>query len=294
MKLYKSTFLVTTLLFLIFPLFGCGSEAVSEVSSTRSACIELMQKVPVYYEDFEFWDVKALRNDPDLEEMYKVWYERKVQYLEEHYDIKSSGIDYLAQGEGLLDIYKLDYDINAFRDKITTDFYRDMSYENAEVWRSPQNIAGSWVLLDGLLIRGANDSNVDDYLNVINGEELSMYDKNAADMLERLPEGVMTRISRSSYPEGLMLSGSSISKEGENVLRWTNVYMFESPDDVQNIEAEAYFDGIEDGFSEAESEFLKHGEDSPFQDFILERQGEFVKWSVSIEQKYMISLLFYG
>jgi hypothetical protein len=168
-----------------------------------------------------------------------------------------------------------------------------------EVWKSepayePQSVTGGWVLADGLLVNGANNSNVDDYLRVISGEELSMYDKNAADVLEKLPDGITMRLIRSAWPEGLIIEGSSINKEEGEVLRWTNVYMFESPDDAQNIEAEAYFDGIEDGFSEAESEFSKRGEDSPFQDFVLERQGEFVQWSLLIEEKYMIAMLFYG
>jgi hypothetical protein len=42
--------------------------------------------------------VAALHGDPDMVELYQVWYERKVQFLEENYEIKSSGIAYLAQG----------------------------------------------------------------------------------------------------------------------------------------------------------------------------------------------------
>jgi hypothetical protein len=297
-KLGKITLIMAVAITVLSGFSGCKAEPQTELTPAKKACIEIMQQVPVYYEDFEFWDVRSLRDDIDLSDMYQVWYERKVDSLEERYGLNSSGIDYLAQGE-LLDIIKADYDMQALRDRIAVDFYRDTSYEDMEVWKSepssdPQSVTGGWVLAEGLLIKGANNSNVDDYLCVVSGEELSMYDKNAAEVLERLPEGIMTRISRSNYPEGLILSGSSINKEEENVLKWTNVYKFESPDDVQSADAEEYFKDIEDEFKEAESIFAENDQVSLFNTFTIQRDGEFVTWSMLIDEKYMIALLFYG
>ncbi len=294
MKKLGRIILITAVLITSLSLAGCKNEPQTELTPAKKACIEMMQKVPVYYEDFEFWDVTALRSDPDMEDMYKVWYERKVQFLEENYGIESSGIEYLAQGEGLLDIIKADYDIDALRDKIAADFYRDTDYEDMEVWKSEQNARGGWSLAEGLIIKGANNSNVDDYLKVIRGDELSMYDTNAAALLDRLPEGIMTRVSRSSYPEGLILTGSSITKEEKNVLRWTNVYKFESAEDARRADAEKYFQGIEDDFKEAESIFADRGEANLFNTFIIKYDGEFVTWSMLIDVKYMVALLFYG
>ena len=173
---------------------GCGKETQTGIPEPRAACIEMMQKIPASDEDFEFWDVTALRNDPDLKEMYQVWHERRAQYIEEHYGINSSSIDYLA-GSGLLNIYKTDYDTAALRDKIKTDFYRDTAYEDIEVWKSapshdPQSVTGGWVLAEGLLVRGSNNSNVDDYIDVIQGRELSKYGNKAnTEMLETTERG---------------------------------------------------------------------------------------------------------
>jgi len=89
----------------------------------------------------------------------------------------------------------------------------------------------------------------------------------------------MTRISRSPYPEGLIISGMSVEKEVNSTLKWTNVYKFDS---------------AEEDFTKAQEELARRGEPSPFRDFSLERDGEFVEWSISIEEKYMIALLFYG
>jgi hypothetical protein len=258
-----------------------------------------MQQVPVYYEDFEFWDVKTLRGDADLGQMYQVWNERKVKYLEKPYGIQSSDIGYMAQGVGLLDIIKTDYDVNALRDSLAVDFHRETGYENMEVWKSapghdPQSVTGGWALTEGLIVRGANNSNVDDYLKVIRGDELSMYDANAAALLEKLPEGITTRISRSSYPKGLVLSGSCITKEEKNVLRWTNVYKFESAEDARSADAGKYFQGIEDGCKQAEKIFAERGEASLFNTFTIKYEGEFVTWNLLVNEQYMIALLFYG
>jgi hypothetical protein len=274
-------------------LIGCVNEPRTELMLVKKVCIEMMQQVPVYYEDFEFWDVGMLRDDPDLSDMYQVWYDRKVEFMEQNYGLQSTSVDYLGQGEGL-DIIVADYDVGVLRDRISLDFYRDTSYEDMEIWKSEQNINGNWVLNEGLLIRGANVSNVDDYLKVARGDELSMYDKNAAELLDKLPEGIMTRISRYSYPEGLILSGMSITKEEKNVLRWTNIHEFESAEAAESAEVSEYFQGIEDSIAEAESESEKHGVSFQIRDFSLERSGKFIEWSVLLDIEYVIALLFYG
>jgi len=293
MKKSGSVILTAAVVIASLSLTGCVNEPRTELTPARQACIEMMQQVPVYYEDYEFWDVTALRDDPDMADLYKVWYERKVQFLEDNYGLAASGIDYFAHGE-LLDIIKADYDIKALRDKIAAGSYRDTDYEDVEVWKSPQNATGGWALMEGLIIRGSNNSNVDDYLEVIRGDELSMYDKNAAALLDRLPEGIMTRISRDTRPAGLICYGSSITKEENSVLKWTNIYEFGSEADVKSGEAVEYFQKIEDDFKEAESIFKERGEASFFNAFTIKYDGEFVTWSILVDEKYMIALLFYG
>jgi len=160
MKLGRILTLMVLIALVVLPVIGCKAGPQVELSPARLACIELMQKVPVYYEDFEFWDVRALREDTELGEMHQIWYERKVEFLERNYGLRSTSIDYLAQGEGLLDIIKADYDIGALRDRISVDFYRDASYEDMEVWKSepsrdPQSVTGGWLLAEGLLVKGA-------------------------------------------------------------------------------------------------------------------------------------------
>jgi hypothetical protein len=294
MKLMRNVTLTIIAALVALPVLGgCKAEPREELTPARKACIEMMQKVPVDYEDFQFWDAKTLQSDVDLGEIYKVWYERKIEYLEQEYGIQSTRVNYLADAE-TLNIIQIDYYAESLRAILAEDFYRDTGYPEIEVWKSEQNFSGSWVLAEGLLVRLANPNDIDNYLRVRSGEELSLYDKNAAALLERLPEGITTRISRSSYPEGLIITGMSVEKEEKNVLRWTNIYKFESEADVKSEVADKYFKEIENGFKEAESSFAERGEASPFNTFSIKYDGEFVTWSVLIDEKYMIALLFYG
>lgn len=300
MRLRSSlTIIMAAMLTALLALDGCVTEPATEVTPARKACIELMQKVPVYYEDFEFWDASILQSDADLTEFYKVWHGRRGEWLE-NFGISSANVDYVAEA-GVLTLARGDFSLQDVRDGLSLfedDYYLDTSYTDMEVWvakpsEEPTRIGGAVALAEGLFVWG-NKFNVDDYLRVVRGEELSMYDKNAAEVLERLPEGIMTRISRSPYPEGVIISGGSIKKEERGTYSWVNVYKFESPEAVESADADEYFKGIEDGFKEAESVFAERGEPCPFRSFTLKQEGEFVKWSVLVEEQYMIALLFYG
>ena len=289
------TLIMATILTALLALGGCVTEPAIEVTPARRACIELMQKVPVYYEGFQFWDARTLQSDPDLGEFYKVWYERRGESLEKHYGLSIVDTDYFTESEGLR-ILKGKLDIEGIRSRLSADFYRDTSYEDMEVWVSKPNEERATrvvVLEESLFIRGGQRE-IDDYLRVIRGEELSLYDKNAAEVLERLPQGIMTSISRESYPEGLIVSGSSYEKVEKGTFRWSNIYKFESPEDIKSADADKYFKGIEDGFKKAEGVYAERGEPCPLRSFTLEQEGEFVEWSVLVEEKYMIFLLFYG
>lgn len=291
MRLLKIIVIVTALA-LTLALVGCGAG-----SSARLACIELMQKIPVYHDSFDFWDVNMLRSDPDLADMYQIWYERHLEFEAEHYALDSQTVDYLGMGEGL-DIFQADYDVDAVREAISLDYYLDTG-EAREVWRSepshdPQSPTGGWVLDEGLLVRCYNNDGVDEYLSVINGEVPSMYDQNAAELLARIPEGIMLRVFRPDYPEGVLIGGISVEKVEGTTLRWANFYLFESAEAAAEARASEYFTGIEEDIGEAEAMFAERGEPSPFSDFTMELDGAFIEWGMVLEVEYMIAMLFYG
>jgi len=297
MRLYKNAALIVmaTLTASVLLAAGCVKPVAPEALAKR-ACIEMLQKVPVYYESFIFWDVKTLRNDSDLVELYEVWQERNSKLLEERFGIESSSIDYMADA-GLLRIVKGDFQLEAVRDSASADFHRDESYQDMEVWRSepgsdPRSVTGGVVLTAGLFVRGSNNSNVDDFVRLVKAEELSMYDRNADEVLQRLPDGIVVFFSRDAWPAGLIVAGRSYSKESRGTYRRSEVYKFQSTGDIEKSK-EDYFKKLEDDFNKAQDEFARRGDPAPYRSFVIKQDGLFMEWSVLVEEKYLIYSLFY-
>lgn len=302
MRAYKGIALIVAIVLVaLVALGGCGGEDQTESTSARLACIELMQKVPlspVYYESFYFWDVKTLRSDPDLAETYQIFYERRVDFLVELFEMDIDSIDYVANAHTVT-LMKGDFDLDTIRENMPVGFTRDTDYEVPEVWERPpshdwRDITGGVIFTEDLFIWGANSSDLGELLPVYENEELSMYDENAAEVLDRLPAALVTSIIRYSYPKGFVISVMAFTKEETGAYRQINVYKFESPEYVTSADVEEYFQRIEDDFEEAESVFAERGEPCPFRSFTIERDGEFVEWSMIVEQEYMIAVLFYG
>jgi hypothetical protein len=301
MRVYKNIALITAIVLVaLLALGSCEAKTPAVFTSTPAglACIELMKKVPVYYESFYFWDVKTLRSDPDLVEVYQLFYDRRVDHIVERFGIDSDGIDYLTEAETAT-LMTGDFDLDVIRGNMPVGFTRDTNYETLEVWQRPpsqdwQDFTGGVILAEGLFIWGANTSDVYEILPVYEGKEPSMYDESAAEVLERLPVVLVTSVDRYPYPEGLIISAMAFAKEDKGTYRWIWVYKFESPEYVTNADAEEYFQGIEDEFKEVESVYAERGEPCPYQSFTLEQDGEFVEWSVIVAEEYVIYSLFYG
>jgi len=262
------------------------------------ACIEMMKRVPAYYKDsFTFWDVKTLRSDPYHDEMYQVFYDKKGDFLES-WGIDINSVDYWVNTR-VITLVQGDFDLDVIRGNMPADFARDTDYEALEVWEyqpieDPQGIGGSVILAEGLLIRGRNRSDLDELLSVYEGEEPSLYNEDAVEILERLPETLEIHFGHRSGPERLIIEATAIVKEEAGTYRWISVYKFESPEYVASADAEAYFQRYEDSYREAESECAESGEPCPFHSFTLEKDGEFVEWSIIAEGLALIATIFYG
>jgi hypothetical protein len=259
---------------------GCNQSGSQEAPPDKPPIelIELMKKVPVYYDDFTFWDVRTLQDDSNLGEIYKVWQGREGEWLG-NFGIKSSEVNYLVQAE-VLTIAKGEFNLNGIRDSLASDYYHDTDYKDVEVWVSkaieePGIIGGAVALMESLFIWG-NKSNIDDFISVVRGEEPAMYDSNAAELMERLPSGIVVTIWRDANPEGVIVAGRSYEKKGRATFRCTEVYKFENREDVDN--ADEYFKEIEKSFRYS---------------FTLKQDGKFVEWNALVDLSYLISILFY-
>ncbi|MFC1948404.1 hypothetical protein ACFLXY_10860, partial [Chloroflexota bacterium] len=262
----KSTSIISVIIVVIsialLGVTGCRSELQDGPAPSRIACIEMMKNVPVYYESFQFWDAIALQSDTDLKVTNQAWQERKGNGMAS-FGINSPDINYLAESEVLTQVWG-DLDLPAIREHLSNAYINDTEYEKSEIWTAkpgnePAIRGGSVHLEEGRFVWG-NDYNIDDFLRVVSSEDVSMYDENAARLLDRLLPGIMTRINRESFSEGLIVSGDSVSKGTGNILRWTNAYLFESIEAAASSEVSEYFTRIDEDFENTGSEFLKRGE----------------------------------
>ncbi len=303
MRAYKNVALITAIVLVaLLAVGGCGVKSQGEFTSTPAglACIEMMKKVPKYYKDsFVFWDVKTLRSDPDHAEVYQFCC-HQWDDLFELWGIDGDGVDYLVQA-GSITLVGGDFDLGAIRENIPVNFVRDTNYEALEVWmRQPvydpqKDFDGGVILAEGLFIRGRDMSDMDDLLSVYEHEKLSLYyDENAVEMLERLPEALEIEFGRTQSPKGIIISAAVIAKEEAGAYRWIWIYKFESPEYVASDYIEEYFQRYGDSHRETESEFAERGEPRPFHSFTLEKDGEFVEWSIIAEGLYLMSVIFYS
>ena len=249
----------------------------------------MLQRVSLDCDFFEFWDVAALRDDPELASMYEIWYDRMAYFAEQN-GLEMQQISYLVWADTMA-IIQADYDINTFRDGLGSDFYLDSKDGDMEVWKSPSNVSGSWILKEGLLVSAGNTHDIDDFIEVMNGEIDSMYDENAAALLQKLPEGVVTWVTREPYPPGIVIYGMSFEKIDEDTFQWNNIHKFENIETASSAEVSQYFQGIEDSFQETLEQL---GDSSPYHDLKIDQDGEYIIWSSRVNIQTVTSLLFYG
>jgi hypothetical protein len=271
--------------------WSCCCSSPAEVA--KKTCIELMKKVPAKYQNFEFWDAGTLRDNSDLAAIYEVWLERRGGR-----DI-ISGVDfeYWASG-GVLTMITGDLSLRDIRNNLSKDYYHDPGYTDSEIWtlkpeRDNRGLIDAFVLEDGLLV-GGNSHNIEEYLSVANEDELSFYNDCIADIIKRLPPGIMIRAVITRVTGLDSITAMTVEREETGIYRWTNVTRFLDIDDIAGHLVELYVESIENDFRRAEEIYSERSESSPFREFTIERNGQDVTWSVLVDEDAMIALLFYG
>jgi hypothetical protein len=275
---------------------GCTSKEVTETAASpaRQASTAMLKIVPADYESFQFWDVTALSTDKDLAEMYGVWRERRGEWLST-FGIPEGAADYVVEA-GVLTLASGSLSLPDIRDRLSDNYQRNTAYK-AEVWSAknppePQTTGGSVLLRDGFFAWG-NAFNIDDHLSAASGEKSSMYNTNTTLLLEKLPESFVIRVWHPGYPAGLQVYADSVTKKEGQRLLWTSVYKLEEGA-AQTSQVQEYFHKIEKDFKDGEQALKDRDSPVPFHDFKITRDGDYVTWSVVVEEQYMIALLFYG
>lgn len=161
-------------------------------------------------------------------------------------------------------LYEGDFDLDGVRNELEDRDYDDDEYKGVEVWKDYE-----WVALMGNLIITGSEEAVKDCIKVIKeGEDSLADDRDAGDVMHRLPTGIWLSYSTYETYEDLEANGYSFGKKDEDTLRMTWVLRFRDED------------AAEDAMEEIEDDLA---EEPDFKHVDVDQDGEFVMVTADID-----------
>jgi len=269
-----------TALVLLFSLVGTGVHCAGEPGQ---GAVEMMAKIPEDVAFFNSMDIRALRLDDDLEDIYENWEDSCEGRLED-YGMECGDVDCIAVTENV-ELYHGHFYLNDIRDKLEGRDYDDGEYRDVEVWEGFTISAKEWVALTGNLIIIGGEEAVKDCIRVIQAVKDSVQDnRDAKAIVDRLPGGIVVAVGMEVEEgdmeyEGIDAVGYSIEKKDANTARVTVVFNFEDEDAAQGA-----IDEIEENIEQEEGVELIHiDQDEQFVEVTLDTDIEalHIIWFIS-------------
>lgn len=269
-----SIVLITAILSIIV-VSGCDSGSDSDLVERESSVIEMMKRTPVDLQSFMYANVKALREDRDINKYLDISM-GPVGYLDS-YGMDNEDIDqmYIAgYVTGLrlippLQMAKGDFDLPSVRDLLRSERYTEHEYTGVEIWDVEiDNYADAVAVIDDVVIIGHEDV-VRDSILANQGENLSLYDDvDFREVIHRLPMGISVACTTNSFLgqhsyDGLRVSGLSTRKKGSDEIELYWICKFDSEDSAK--------DALDPMRNDIQS-----NEGYNFEDIQLKRDGQFV------------------
>ncbi|MDM8000284.1 MAG: hypothetical protein QUS33_09860 [Dehalococcoidia bacterium] len=211
--------------------------------ASGSGLMAMLAKVPADTVSLKYVNVKALRNDADLEDLYDAWKER-VQSRLQNRGISPSEVNIFASNEALSKRFTLltgTFDLDEVRDELEDRHYEKDDYRGVEVWIREAGWASdleNQVALMGDLIIMGDESGVEACIKVIKagGDSwLSKVDIN--DVANRLPGGIYVEMAKewtSILASGFEAYGISAKKQDSETLKIAGVAKFNDEDDADD------------------------------------------------------------
>lgn len=196
----------------------------------------MVKMIPEDIGEFLFIDTTMLQNDED---MASTWNTIKEDIIGE--DIYSENISKvtgfgMAGSEYELLLYAGDFDLEQMTSTIEQNSIESFEYEGITIWTDQYSYSTA-VIEDIVFIGSSEDIQL--CVNVSNGNGTSLYDdKNAKDVLGRLPDGYMFGVTivgdeaSSTETYGILAVGMATSKQNGNISQ-VSLLNFEDSDAVQ-------------------------------------------------------------
>ncbi len=242
-------------------LSGCG-----EGGGGRAEVLAMMEKVPGDAVECTFLDLRELRADGDLKDIYQ----STTAELSDSEDagIPTDSVDRMAQA-GSLTILEGRFDLPALEGELAGGGYTRSDHEGTPVWRGPSSSVA--LVSSSCLVTGWDAGEVADCIDVIGGDGDSLRSSaEVSELLDRLPGGFMVMVfaggeSFADLYQGVMAIGYSLAKDGSDRARITLILAFADAASAGDAE-----DGVE--------EMLDYeGGQNGASDITVTRDGRFVK-----------------
>lgn len=261
------------LLLLAVVLAGCGDGD----GNARAAA--LARRMPSGGAKFIMFDLKILRTDPDLEDMYEGFAEG-LDGMCEAVGLSLDDVDAVAIGDQGA-VFDGRFDLGEVRDTLADEGFEEDEYRSIRTWEKDGTavalVSSRWVIM-------GPDDDFDDAIDVIKGGAESLWDDaDMQDIVARLPAGLMTVYGlgagvtvqeeyRDRYQD-LESLGASMGKRDKDALWIYYAFRFEDED-----AADEAIEGFE--------EFARQSLESDAIDFShleASQDGRFIEMSVDID-----------
>lgn len=268
-RVVMSVIALISLLALVGAGVGCARGGAAE---------HMMKKIPQDATMFAWIDMRALRGDDDLKDMYADM-EDSLEYLPDMAGIELEDVNRVGTTNiGFDGVVLLDgrFNLNEVRNKLEDLNYDQGDYKDVEVWETQSYYDTIWLALMGNLIIMGTSEAVSDCITLIREGGKSFVDnRDVKDLIDRLPGGIVMALGigdafadliDEDY-EGLEAGAMSYGKKDEDTLKMTAVLKFEDAD-----AANAAIDEIKDDL-----------EDEGYKQVDVDQDGEFMTVTAEID-----------
>jgi hypothetical protein len=214
--------------------------------ASSSGYTTMLSRVPSDTTSLKYVDVKALRNDADLDNLYDAWKAGMDSWLEalgiNHSDVKAVAYGSSADRSFTLLVAKFDRD--EVRNELDDRKYDEDDYKGVEVWKREVGfdpVLESRVALMGNLIVMGNEDGVKGCISVMKAGAASwLSEADVNDVASRLPGGVYVDLQEPELAgilaKGLEVTGISANKLDADTLKIAGVAKFNNEDNADDAE----------------------------------------------------------
>ncbi len=238
--MFKRILLLVSLAFLL------GATLTNAGCASGKGMTDMMARVPHDTAYLKYVNVKSLRNDADLDDLYTAWKGAVDPRLDSH-GIDHGAVNRFASGANstLSKRFTLlvgKFDMKEIKDELNDRNYDSSEYKGVEVWKKTGfGTDMDMVALMGDLIILGNEAGVEGCIKVIKEGEASLLgNADANDVAGHLPNGLRVEIQKTEVAglllSGLEASGTSVSKKNSDTLKISGIATFDDEQDARDAD----------------------------------------------------------